>query len=124
MQLPADLRKAGLDIGTAAAAGTYAAATVVAAPGAGARLRIWGVWSAPNAIMIGAQSWHVQFLDPAGGPSLMRFFGVAPGPGDSQLFPGGLVLTANTLLQAVYASSIAGPQSYRLGAWYTIEAVP
>ena len=122
MQLPANLLNSSLDVASAGAAGASVTNTVKAAPGAGARLRIWAVYWTPNATGMAALNWRAQFTESGGGPELVRAQGGWPGPAMYETLPGGFPLTVNTALQVVQSCSIAGPQFFRVGCLYTIEA--
>jgi len=120
MQLPANLKTTGaITTPSNAVAGVPTSTQLVAAPGAGFRIRVWQ-------IVFGS----VENLGPA---TIRGFINVAGGfpeanwltPNGTVIlpFPGGLVCVANTALSASIVASVAGPLNARTTAYYTVGAV-
>lgn len=116
--LPSGLLTTGaLTTPTTAGANGTAAGVLIAAPGAGLRIRLWmlvfGALQNVGAATIRAGcnvvggSPEVTFTTPAGTGILT--------------FPGGLVAAANTAINWFNVASVAGPLNVRSTAYYTIE---
>lgn len=119
MILPAELQFA-LTTFVTGGAGVAWVIPIVAAPGAGNRLRLW------------AASSHIVYNSPAGicdahlhnaGGAFVWLSGLDAGARDSKgWIPGGIRLTTNTALWGTVTPSVAN-MIVNMAAYYTVEAV-
>ena len=120
MQFPADLSNGALNASTSATPNSGTSTLVIAAPGAGHRLRIWA-WSAglaQNMTGVVRGQWRRDV-----GGSTVGVIAVSPQtPGMHSIIPGGLPLNENEGLGIIYASNVA-TQSVQFRAYYTTEEV-
>ena len=95
--------------------------TVVAAPGANLRIRLWGVGATHVDPTVAVPTWYLPWV--SGGVTLISQ-SLTPGfPADSDLFPGGIALDTNTSLSCNRRTSAAS-RDVDLWAMYTIENTP
>ena len=121
-RFPLDLRFGGLVITTDAVAGTYLVSTVIAAPGAGNRLRIWQVGISPYDIYnVIPQKLYANWQ--SGGINLwgQSIIGSVLVPMVNNI-PGGFHLTTNSALALFHGDNVAS-QKYYAWAHYTTEPV-
>lgn len=119
MQYPPDLQLATARATTNAAPNTENTTTLVTAPGAGQRIRVWAAALAASQNDTGVVLTYLcQGTNTA--PLLPMLSRPASGTSGYVFVPGGWALDSNTLL-AVRDRSDAASQGYFLSVYYTVE---
>lgn len=118
MQLPPNLTRVQVNV-PLGPANVLQFATIVAAPGATVRIRLWQ-WSGAyvNTVQIPNRAWWSMddSVTSLGNQSTQGFAGAF------FTYPGGLPIVANRPLRALLLSDLANVNTI-IEAWYTLEAV-
>lgn len=122
MQLPPNLSVDDSGLVTNVAANTVTTGTLVAAPGAAFRLRLWGVAIIPSLTSQAVVNWRAYWTNALAGPAVAVMSGATFAGGSPVWIPGGYALLTNTLLGYSHMSALASMQLHML-SYYTIEAV-
>jgi hypothetical protein len=98
----------------------YTGTTVIPAPGAGQRLRIWRVTFTIAEPSAGATTYACEWQ--LGGVAIARQAHAWPNPGSANdYFPGGVALATNASLTGTHALSVGVGIPVQLLALYTVE---
>lgn len=122
MVLPPNLVPLSVALTSSAVANTVTTGTLVAAPGAGLRLRLWGFGAQPTNTAQAVVNWRCMATDTVGGAFIAQASGANFAAPPIFWLPGGVFITTNGILGFSLQSALA---SLAIAAmvYYTTEAV-
>jgi hypothetical protein len=121
MTLPPDLVMAAVGVTSSGTANTLTTGTIVAAPGANIRIRLWFWDPTPNTTSQAVVNWRATANDGVGGAALVAHSGGIFAAPPGTVIPGGMRLTINTALGYSLASALIST-GFTLIAGYTLES--
>lgn len=122
MILPANLQTLAVALTSSGTANTVTTGTLVAAPGAGLRLRLWGFGCQPSSTAQAVVNWRCFATDTVGGASIAQAAGATFAAPPIYWIPGGQTITTNGILGFSLSSALISALFSAL-VHYTTEAV-
>src|SRR5437868_14894720 len=121
MDLPPNIGRTFLQLTTSGTANTVTSATLVAAPGAGFRYRIFGFCATPANTVQAAANWRAQATSGIGGNPLLECSGSNFASPGVQFVEGGFTMPSNTAIGYSLSSALIN-MVLNLELWATTEA--
>lgn len=119
MQLPVGLQSTSQNVNTSATINTQVVTTMLAAPGAGNRYRIWAV-SLAMGLTTDTFTKLVGLFATGAGASRANLGCSLGQPSTEQEFPGGMALADNAVYNCTHSADVA-TQSIFITVYYTTE---